>query len=84
MHSANHLVNKTLAEVLQKGLDLSFHSTSYLVDFLLMLSRKMSTTKAKVATAVYFNREVMPIIEQESDVDHGSKRMESESASRSI
>ena len=75
MHSANHLVNKTLSEVLQKGLDLSFHSTSYLVDFLLMLSRKMSTTKAKVATAVYFKREVMPIIEQESDVDGGSKRI---------
>jgi len=75
LYSANHLVNKTLADVLQKGLDLSFHSTSYLVDFLSMLSRKMGTMRGTSATAVLFKKEVMPIIEQESDVDDGSKRI---------
>ena len=69
MHSAKHLVNKTLSEMRQKGLDLSFHSTSYLVCFPSILSRKMETTKAKSDTAVHFKIEVMPIIEQESDVD---------------
>jgi hypothetical protein len=69
MHSAKPLVNKTLSEVQQKGLDLSFHSTSYLVDFPSILSRKMETTKTQSDAALQFKIEEMYIIRQDSDVD---------------
>ena len=75
MHSAKPLVNKTLSEVQQKGLDLSFHSTSYLVDFPSILSRKMETTKTQSDAALQFKIEEMYIIRQDSDVDDWSKRI---------
>jgi len=61
LHTQKHLINTSLVEVLRKGLDLSFHSTSYLIDFLSMLLRKLDKVAISSATADDFRAEVTSI-----------------------